>query len=209
LDRHLPRGGLPGGAVVEVLCPADGAGATTVALHVARAAAGGARTVVIVDEAQDFYPPAAWSLGLAVGQLLVVRPATSKHAVWAIEQALRCPAVAAVIAAVARLETAASRCLQLAAEAGDTLGLLLRPSDRVQHSFAAVRLLVEPVPGGNVNPAELVPAARLCRVTLLKVREGMPEESFVIGLDDEASIGSVLSVPVDGPDSGETRRVIA
>lgn len=47
--------------------------------------------------------------------------------VWAIDLALRCPAVTAVLADASGLDMAATRRLQLAAEAGGGLGLLARP----------------------------------------------------------------------------------
>jgi protein ImuA len=62
-----------------------------------------------------------------------------------VEQSLRCPAVAAVWAAVERLDTRWFRRLQLAAEEGGTLGLLLRPwRTRGQPSWADVQLAVIP-----------------------------------------------------------------
>ena len=63
-------------------------------------------------------------------RLLVIRANEASDELWAIDQALRCEAVAAVWAPTQHLEHRLdSRCLrrwQLAAEQGGTLGLLLR-----------------------------------------------------------------------------------
>ncbi len=195
LDRALPHGGLPGGAVTEILSPFDGVGATTLALRAAVAAAQRSRPVVVVDTRGDFYPPAMWRLGMEVDRLLVIRVRRPDEVVWAVDQSLRCSAVAAVVAAVPRLDDAASRRLQLAAENGGGVAILLRPDSRGRHSFAAVQMRVEPVAfqAGGMEPP--LSAPRLCRVTLIKVREGTPVEPFVIGLDDETDIGPLLPVP--------------
>ena len=224
LDEALPLGGLPTGAITEILSPFEGAGATELAFRAARAAAGATRTVVVVDTRGDFYPPAAWRLGIAQDRLLVIRTQKIDQALWAIDQTLRCSAVAAVVAPIPRMDRASSRRLQLAAESTGAVGLLLRPASDRGHSFAAVQMLVEPVNpvahivGGTgklclpvLNSVDAHPAgqvarsdtcrvfgstfARLCRVTLLKVREGMPVEPLLIGLGDETGPEPLLPVP--------------
>ena len=232
LDGALPHGGLPSGAVTEILCSLDGGGATTLALRAALAAAGRSRWVVVVDTRGDFYPPAAWRMGVNVDRLVVIRRLGLREALWAVDQTLRCSAVAAVVAPVNQLEDAVSRRLQLAAESGDALGLLLRPATGRRHSFAAVQMLVEPLglisqddhrpvaadlrvgrldtprptrrsAATDESLKSLFDSARLCRVTLVKVREGRPAEPFVIDLNDETGTGSLLSVPGDRPAGGE------
>ncbi|MFO0874641.1 MAG: hypothetical protein U0575_11820 [Phycisphaerales bacterium] len=64
---------------------------------------------------------------------------------WAIDLALRCTGVALVVADGRGLDMAATRRLQLAAEAGQTVGLLARaPDERATLSAAATRWLVRP-----------------------------------------------------------------
>ena len=82
-----------------------------------------------------------------------IDPATSDDRLWAIDQAVRCPAVTAVIADGAGLNMAATRRLQLAAGAGNALVMLLRPeSERADLSAAAMRWLVSPSRSPNRNP---------------------------------------------------------
>ncbi len=59
---------------------------------------------------------------------IFVEPVGRDEKVWAIDLALRSGGAAAVIADASRLSLTESRRLQLAAEAGGALGLLLRPS---------------------------------------------------------------------------------
>ncbi|MFQ5489523.1 MAG: ImuA family protein [Phycisphaerae bacterium] len=219
LDRALPHGGLPVGAVTEIFSAAPGTGASTLAYRIARAVAGPSRAILVVDTRGDFYPPAAWQLGLAPRQLLVVRARQARSVLWALNQALRCPAVAAVLADVDCLTDADSRRLQLAAEAGRTVGLLLRPSPNSRRSFAAVQMLVEPVPtddGSNVplsgtkkrTNAQLR-RSRVCRLTLTKVREGMPASPVMVDLNHETGHVPVLPEPRHRPAASRDRRLSA
>ena len=84
---------------------------------------------------------------------LFVDPPDDAQRLWAIDVALRCAAVAVVIADGSRLDMAATRRLQLAARAGNTFGLIARPvSDLTQLSVAATRWLVQPTPSPTKQP---------------------------------------------------------
>ena len=157
LDRLLPAGGLRRGTLVEYLTPASGSGAGTLALTAAREACREGRAFVVLDwttlarsasegnRSGHFYPPAAAAWGIELSRMLVLRPANDADALWALDQALRCPGVGAVWAACDRLNVRNFRRLQLAAECGGTLGLLLRPArHRGQPTWADVQWLVSP-----------------------------------------------------------------
>jgi protein ImuA len=78
---------------------------------------------------------------------LLVDPPDGAGRLWAIDLALRSPAIAAVIADGSGLDMPQSRRLQLAAEAGAALALIARPSaERHQLSAATTRWLVQPAP---------------------------------------------------------------
>jgi len=146
LDEALPGGGLPAGALVELLS-AEGGGAWSFACIAARAAARDGGFVAWIDAAGDLYPPAAVALGLDPARLLVVRPRSAADALWAFDQAIRSRAVAAAIVALNRLSTPVTRRLQLAAEIGEGVALLLRDEREARiPSAAAVRLRVRPAP---------------------------------------------------------------
>jgi protein ImuA len=67
---------------------------------------------------------------------------------WAMDSALRCPGVAVVVGDAEGLDISASRRLQLAAEAGASVGLLARPWwERRVLSVARTRWRVATLPG--------------------------------------------------------------
>jgi len=141
LDRLLPGGGLCYGMLVEWLGKSS---AATLGLLSAREACRDGGVLVVIDRQQTFYPPAAAAWGIDLDRLIVVHPQNARDELWAAVQALRSPAVAALWAAIDRLDSRAFRRLQLAAQAGRTLGVLVRPaSARGQPSWADVRLEVE------------------------------------------------------------------
>jgi hypothetical protein len=114
------------------------------ALMVARQCSEG-RALVIMDRARQFYPPSVASWGMDLENLLVLRPRTESEELWALEQVLRSPSVGAVWAPLARIDVREFRRLQLAAESGGTVGLLIRPADvRGEPSWAEAQFLVRP-----------------------------------------------------------------
>jgi len=113
---------------------------------------------------------------------------------WALDQSLRCLAVAAVLAWPARLDGHTFRRLQLAAEEGGGLGLFVRPQ-AAEHepSWADVRLLVEPLPGEGS-------AGRRLTVRLLRSRGGADGRQIDLEIDDETStlrLAPRLAAPKD------------
>lgn len=152
-DRFLPTGGFVPGTLVEWLGVGPGSGACTLAMIVARQACNrellgpAAGTLVIVDSDNRFYPPAAAALGIDLARTVVVSPRQDRDRNWALDQALRCPGVTAVVAWPDKLPGKTFRRLQLAAESGLTLGLLVRDDSALaEPSWAELRLVVRPRP---------------------------------------------------------------
>ena len=175
LDDCLPGGRLPAGSLVELLASAEGAGAWTLALIMARQVCGERKALIICDDQGCFYPPAVSKWGLDLARLIVLRPANFREGDVAVGQSLRCPAVGAVISWHTRLRTLDFRRLSAAAEAGGGVGFLLRPSEaRRDPSFAALRLLVTP----------MATLARRIQVDVLRCRGGKCR-SLVLEIDDE------------------------
>jgi len=167
----LPGGGLARGALHEVLATSPGCGAAFCAVLLART--GG--TVLWISNGQDdlsAWPPGLARHGLLPSNLILVRADRAADALWAMEEALRCPAVAGALLSQpdhARLDLTATRRLQLAAEAGGALGLLLRPdAPQIEPTAATTRWRIGAASGGS-GPEE----ARWA-VELLRAKGGRP-----------------------------------
>ena len=191
LDRLLPGHGFRRGTLVEWLAAEPGGGAATLAFYAAREAARQGGVLVVLDRAGEFYPPAAIRLGIAIEKLLVVQAVEEAETTWALDQALRCPAVAAAVAWPERLDDRTFRRLQLASEEGGTLGLLVRPqAARAEPSWADVRLGVEPLPASAA-------AARRLRIQVLRCRGSAAGGSVEVEIDDETRPVHLASPLVD------------
>jgi protein ImuA len=141
LDDAL-QGGLSYGALHELspvselqLGAAFGFGLAVAARAAAAGRASGQEVLCIatdyaVLEAGTPYGPGLDGLGLATDRLILLRVAHPRDALWAFEEALKCPALAAVLAELpedgSAADLTATRRLSLAAQAGGGLGLLLR-----------------------------------------------------------------------------------
>jgi hypothetical protein len=190
LDRLLPERGFPAGTLAEWLAE-EGAGAGTLALLAAQRG-GPSQTLVVIDSHRQWYAPAACARGLDLGETILVRPQRRADALWALEQALRCPAVGATVAWFDRLQDRAFRRLKLAAEQGRGVGFLLRPTSAIREpSWADVRLLVEAL------PALSSASGRRIRVELLRCRGGFLGGDVQLMIDDVSN--SVRLVPDVAP----------
>lgn len=179
LDRLLPGHGVRPNCMVEWLGE-QGAGTWVLGLLGALRACSEEQWIVIVDPAGEFYPPAARQWGLNLSRLLLVRPANLAGAVWAIDESLRHSSVGAVIGCIDRLTARDSRRLQLAAETGGRLCVLLRPcSARWESSWAEIRWYVKAHPSSQVSP-------RRVHVELLRCRGGSQGGEVELELDHEA-----------------------
>ncbi|HWA98318.1 MAG TPA: hypothetical protein VG713_07490 [Pirellulales bacterium] len=188
LDRLLPGQGLTPGTLVEWLEDAPGSGAGTLAVKAAVQASHAGGAVVVIDGRGEFYPPGATCLGLDLRGVLLVRPTKIRDELWAIDQALRSGAVAAVLAWPLRADERAMRRWQLAAEQCTTLGLFVRPTSvRDEPCWAELRLRVATVPielpVGEI--ASSVP--RRLRVELLRARGDFAHRCIDLELRHETS----------------------
>ncbi len=144
LDRLLPGGGWPVGALVELVVPRWGSGELWLWLPLLAWLTRRQRRVVLLSPPHLPYAPALAAAGVALERLVVVEAPPAERP-WAMEQLLRSRACALVLAPLAG--GGASRRLQLAAASGGSLGVvwLERPAPA---SHAALRLRLEAAPGG-------------------------------------------------------------
>lgn len=204
IDAALPWGGLPRGALHEVVAGDAGAGLGFVATLLGRlTAAGDGRGQRVLwclppaglYETGNLYAPALAAHGLDPGHVLLARGRRDTDIRWAMEEGLRCPALAAVVGEVRDLDLTAGRRLQLAAQRSGVTALFLAAAvggraERQAPSAAVTRWRVAstsadaPAAGSRHGPA--------WRLELVRCRGGLPRQwrvAFDVGGRDRAGKG--------------------
>ena len=201
VDGALPAGGLEAGALHELL-GGEGAGVALTVLLAARSA--GLVLWCRTPRNAGLYAPGLAAFGLAPDRLLLARARTEQEALWAMEEGLRTGRLSAVVGEARKLDLTASRRLQLAAEAGGGLALLLRPPDAVGASAAKTRWRVTSAPGAA--PGWRGVGRARWRLDLLRCRGANPR-SWTVDWDDATHSLHLAAPLADRP--AEARPAVA
>jgi protein ImuA len=181
-DSSLIGAGLARGALHEVCAASPGSGVAFAAILLARCG-GQVLWISTEQESNLVWPPGLIPFGLAPESLILARAARWPEALWAMEEAMRCPALGGAVLMVGAgqgLDLTATRRLHLAAEAGGVFGLLLRPDGAAGASAARTRWHIAPLASD---------AAPRWRLTLLRQRGGAPAGPWNVSF--EAKTGSL------------------
>jgi protein ImuA len=135
--------------------------------------------------------------GLDPARLVLAAAPRDEEILWAIEEGLRMPGLAAVIGEIGRLPMVAGRRLQLAAERSGVTALLLRRwrngeeamAERERPSAALTRWRVASLPSRDIDEPrlrQLIGQPRW-RVELLRCRGGVPAQWVVESVEVEVA----------------------
>jgi hypothetical protein len=205
LDRQLPDGGLATGTLTEWLTPDRGCGAELLSLVAAREACADGGALVVLDPEQRFHPPAAAAWGISLQNLVVLRvpagsPASTESLLWAADQALRCPAVAAVWGHLGDIGERWLRRFRLSAEQSGAMGLFVRPLrlkgqpgwSEVQMEIGRAACLPAPrLSAPLANGSRSAGFDRRIRLRLLRVRSGCARQSSPLTLQIDFTTGKM------------------
>ena len=123
---------------------------------------------------RTIFPPALRSFGIAPDKIIFIDLKKEKEILWAMEEALKCEGLSAVVGEIKELSFTASRRLQLAVEQSKVTGFVLRNDPRSINTTACVtRWKITSLPG---ELADGIPGVGFphWNVDLLKVRNGKP-----------------------------------
>jgi protein ImuA len=150
----------------------------------------------------DLYGPGIAAHGLDPGRVVLVQALRDAEILWAMEEGLRAPGIAAVVGEVGTLPAVASRRLQLAAERSGSTAFLLRrwrdggqaARERALPNAATTRWRIAAIPSPPVRNEPGVGRSRW-RVELLRCRGGEPAcwEMEVPDATDHVSLAATLA----------------
>lgn len=147
-------------------------------------------TCLWISDRRTIYPPALTLFGIHAERIIFLDLDKQKDVLWAIEEALKCEALTAVVGELRELSFTASRRLQLAVEQSRVTGLIHRYQPRSENTVACVsRWKIRPLPSVLEDG---MPGIGLPRwnVNLTKIRNGKPDTWQV-----EWSNGSFRLIP--------------
>lgn len=163
LDAILPGRGWPSHGLMEIISPQWGNGELQLLLPLMRSVIEQGQWILWISPPYQLYAPALVQAGIDTSQILLVDLETScGDALWTMEKALQTGNCGLVLAWQNWLPGKVLRRLQLAASAGNTLGVLFKHRDS-KHSPSPVRLQIK----------DCSPAHQPCseaELTLIKAR---------------------------------------
>jgi protein ImuA len=219
IDSHLPDGGLACGALHEIVPAAEGCVATALGFIAAvlarissappqgqreqRAASPRAHPLFFIAPTYGLRPYRPHgrlhghgfnALGLDPARLILVETAHRKETLWAMEEAVRSAAPAAVVGVIDTLDLKLSQRLHLAATDAGLPVFLLRPAPTLESSAAATRWRIGPAKAAR-DRFGLVTQPRW-HLQLERCRNGRPGE-WVVEYDHVAHRFSLAAALAD------------
>ena len=137
LDRELPGGGWPRGAIAEVLNERAGIGELSLFIPALAKLSAAAGWLMLIAPRWIPYAPALAARGVQLSKLAVVNTQSDKDTMWAAEQSLRAGNCSAVLVWPHTLDERGLRRLQLAAEEGGSFAALFGDASRAAPSSPA------------------------------------------------------------------------
>lgn len=176
VEAAFPNGVFPNGVIHEMLCPTREQLAATSGLLAGLLSAlmrnGG--PCLWISKDRRLFPPSMGAFNIAPDRVIFIDAGNEKEVLWAMEEALKCKGLAAVVAEVKEISFAQSRRLQLAVESSRVTGFLLRNDLRKLSTTTCVaRWQVRPLPGELEDGLPGVGYPRW-QVDLMRVRNGSP-----------------------------------
>ena len=152
LDAVLPHGGWQSGTIVELMPAQTGIGELQLLMPALARISNADSHIALIAPPYIPFASALQQHGVLLERLLIVNAAKNADALWAAEQTLRCKSFGAVVAWPETIKDRDVRRLQLAAEAGRSVGFLYRPSAAaIDASPAAVRLKLQREASGRLQ----------------------------------------------------------
>lgn len=127
-----------------------------------------------ISTQRTIFPPALRHLGIIPERIVFIDTVREKEALWAVEEALKCEALAAVIGEIRNIDFKQSRRLQLAVENSRVTGFIHRlHPQQIRPTACVSRWRIQPVASQITNGSPGVGFPNW-HVELLKIRNGTP-----------------------------------
>ncbi|WP_276500824.1 ImuA family protein [Terrimonas pollutisoli] len=171
INYAFPNGEFPLGAIHEFIAEDIAATGGFVAGILSALMQNGS-TCLWISSYRTLFPPALHSFGISPDKIIFIDLQKERDLLWAMEEALKCNGLAAVVGEIKELSFTASRRLQLAVEQSRVTGFILRA--KANNTTACVtRWNIASLPGELNDDMPGIGFPRW-NIQLLKVRNGKP-----------------------------------
>jgi protein ImuA len=131
-------------------------------------------TLLWISSSRTLFPPALKSFGVQPERCIFLDLQKEKDVLWAMDEALKCGALAAVVGEVKEMSFTASRRLQLAVEESRVTGFVLRHHTQKLNPTACVsRWMITSRPSEYIDGLPGVGFPRW-KIELLRIKNGKP-----------------------------------
>lgn len=168
----FPNGRFQLGAVHEFCCsrPEEGAASSGFVSGILSSLMNGGGASIWISASRMLFPPALAFFGLDPDKIIFIDLKKEKQVLWAIEEALKCEGLAAVVGELQEISFTESRRLQLAVEKSGVTGFLIRHQPKNLSTASVTRWKIQSLPGRETEmPGIHFPC---WQVQLEKVRNG-------------------------------------
>ncbi|HYF71023.1 MAG TPA: Error-prone repair protein ImuA [Ohtaekwangia sp.] len=132
-------------------------------------------TLLWISASRKLFVPSLTPFGISPERFIFIDVAKEKDVLWAMDEALKCKSIAAVVGEVKEVSFNESRRFQLAAEQSQVTGFLVRHNARKVNTTACVsRWKISTLPSEAIDTLPGIGNPRW-HVELLKIRSGKPQ----------------------------------
>lgn len=173
--RHaFPNGSFPLGAVHEFLSSQkeDAAATSGFVAGILSSLMGHSGITLWISASRTLFPPALKMFGIDPDRFIFIDLQKEKDVAWAMDEALKCSALASVVSEVREMDFTTSRRLQLAVEQSQVTGFVLRNQYRRLTTTACVsRWNITSLPSESVDDLPGIGFPKW-KVELIRIRNG-------------------------------------
>jgi protein ImuA len=176
LKQAFPNASFPTGCVHEFISakPEELSSTSGFIAGLLSVLAGNHGTVLWISTSGTVFPPALRNFGLQPDQFIFIDLRNERDVLWAMDEALKCGAVAAVVGEIKELSFTDSRRLQLGVEQSKVTGFVIRrKSEKLSTTACVSRWKITSLPSEIIDDLPGIGFPKW-KVELLRMRNGKP-----------------------------------
>ena len=148
-----------------------------------------------ISSSRTLFPPALKSFGIQPDRFIFIDLKKEKDVLWAMDEALKCGALTAVVGEMSEISFTESRRLQLAVEQSKVTGFILRRNTRKLTTTACVsRWKITSIPSELIDGLPGIGHPQW-KVELLRIRNGRPNSWNITWANNRFNLSSNIQHP--------------